>query len=200
MNNGQKTLNDLFDGKKIFRIPEYQRAYAWEDKQLSDFIDDFKNQKIDKDYFFGTILFQEVGKKGAYDLIEIVDGQQRITTLIIFLNSLLSKYTDCDAETKELYVETYIKYKAAFKLEVLFDDNDFFVSYILENSDIPSEIISTPSFAEKVALCQTVFRQEVEPRVHSITTQGAFAESRPDKGSYILCSGQIRSNANFRNH
>lgn len=145
MNNGQKTLNDLFDGKKIFRIPEYQRAYAWEAKQLSDFIDDFKNQKVDKDYFFGTILFQEVGKKGAYDIIEIVDGQQRITTLIIFLNSLLSKYTACDAETKELYVETYIKYKAAFKLEVLFDDNDFFVSYILENSDIPSEIISTPS-------------------------------------------------------
>ncbi len=83
MNNGQKTLNDLFDGKKIFRIPEYQRAYAWENKQLSDFIDDFKNQKVDKDYFFGTILFQEVGKKGAYDIIEIVDGQQRITTLII---------------------------------------------------------------------------------------------------------------------
>lgn len=94
MNNGQKTLNDLFDGKKIFRIPEYQRAYAWENKQLSDFIDDFKNQKVDKDYFFGTILFQEVGKKGAYDIIEIVDGQQRITTLIIFLNSLLSQYTE----------------------------------------------------------------------------------------------------------
>ena len=145
MENGQKTLNDLFDGKKIFKIPEYQRAYAWGDKQLTDFIDDFKNQKLNKDYFFGTILFQDTGKRGAYDIIEIVDGQQRITTLIIFLNSLLSKYTDCDTDTKELYVETYIKYKSAFKLEVLFDDNDFFVSYILENNDIPTDIISTPS-------------------------------------------------------
>lgn len=145
MENGQKTLNDLFDGKKIFKIPEYQRAYAWGEKQLSDFIDDFKNQKLNKDYFFGTILFQETGKRGAYDIIEIVDGQQRITTLIIFLNSLLAKYTECDADTKELYIETYIKYKSAYKLEVLFDDNDFFVTYILENNDIPADIISTPS-------------------------------------------------------
>ena len=29
MENGQKTLNDLFDGKKIFKGPEYQRDYAW---------------------------------------------------------------------------------------------------------------------------------------------------------------------------
>lgn len=145
MENGQKTLNDLFDGKKIFKVPEYQRAYAWGEKQLSDFIDDFKNQKLNKDYFFGTILFQETGKRGAYDIIEIVDGQQRITTLIIFLNSLLSKYTDCDADTKELYLETYIKYKSAYKLEVLSEDNEFFTTYILEGNDMPADIISTPS-------------------------------------------------------
>lgn len=145
MENGQKTINELFDGRKIFKIPEYQRAYAWGDKQLSDFIDDFKNQKLNKDYFFGTILFQETGKRGAYDIIEIVDGQQRITTLIIFLNSLLAKYTECDVDTKELYIETYIKYRSAYKLEVLFDDNDFFVTYILENNDLPADVISTPS-------------------------------------------------------
>lgn len=145
MENGQKTLNDLFDGKKIFKVPEYQRAYAWEEKQLSDFIDDFKNQKLNKNYFFGTILFQEIGKRGAYDIIEIVDGQQRITTLIIFLNSLLSIYTECDEDTKELYLETFVKYKSAYKLEVLSDDNEFFTTYILENNNIPDEIISTPS-------------------------------------------------------
>jgi uncharacterized protein with ParB-like and HNH nuclease domain len=145
MENGQKTLNDLFDGKKIFKVPEYQRAYAWGEKQLSDFIDDFKNQKLNKDYFFGTILFQETGKRGAYDIIEIVDGQQRITTLVIFLKSLLSVYTKCDEDTKELYIETYIKYKSAYKLEVLSEDNEFFSTYILENNDLPSGIISTPS-------------------------------------------------------
>ncbi|MGG7060128.1 DUF262 domain-containing protein [Clostridium nigeriense] len=145
MENGQKTLNDLFDGKKIFRIPEYQRAYAWGEKQLSDFLDDFKNQKLNKDYFFGTILFQEIGKRGPYDIIEIVDGQQRITTLIIFINVLLSLYNECENETKEIYLETYIKYKQAYKLEVLLDDNEFFTTYILENNSVPANIISTPA-------------------------------------------------------
>lgn len=145
MENGQKTLNDLFDGKKIFKVPEYQRAYAWGEKQLSDFLDDFKNQKLNKDYFFGTILFQETGKKGAYDIIEIVDGQQRITTLIIFLNSLLARFTECDKDTKELYIETYIKYKSAYKLEVLSEDNEFFTTYVLESNNISADIISTPA-------------------------------------------------------
>ena len=145
MENGQKTLNDLFDGKKIFKVPEYQRAYAWGEKQLSDFLDDFKNQNLNKDYFFGTILFQETGKKGAYDIIEIVDGQQRITTLIIFLNSLLARFTECDKDTKELYIETYIKYKSAYKLEVLSEDNEFFTTYVLESNNISADIISTPA-------------------------------------------------------
>jgi uncharacterized protein with ParB-like and HNH nuclease domain len=146
MDNGQKTLNSLFDGKKIFKIPEYQRAYAWDiEKQLPDFLDDFKNQKLDKDYFFGTILFQEMGKHGVYDIIEIVDGQQRITTLIIFMNILLSLVSGIDENDLELYKETYIKYRAAYKLQVLSDDNEFFQTYIIERNPMPKGIISTPS-------------------------------------------------------
>jgi uncharacterized protein with ParB-like and HNH nuclease domain len=192
--NGQKSLNDLFDGKKIFKIPEYQRAYAWGEKQLSDFLDDFENQKLNKDYFFGTILFQEVGKRGAYDIIEIVDGQQRITTLIIFLSSLLSKYTGCDADTKELYVETYIKYKSAYKLEVLFDDNDFFVSYILENNDIPADIISTPSqkkllyakefFDEKLSLGYS--QAQFKEMLHKVESTKVLTYSVQDKSEATL--------------
>lgn len=194
MENGQKTLNDLFDGKKIFKIPEYQRAYAWEEKQLSDFNDDFKNQKLNKDYFFGTILFQESGKRGAYDIIEIVDGQQRITTLIIFLNSLLSKYTECDDDTKELYIETYIKYKSAYKLEVLFDDNDFFVTYILENNDIPIDIISTPSqkkllyakqfFDEK--LSREYNQQQLKEMLQKVESTKVLTYSVQDKSEATL--------------
>ena len=59
MENGQKTIRALFDGSKIFNIPQYQRAYAWEEKQLDDFVDDIENQQPGKNYFFGTILFQE---------------------------------------------------------------------------------------------------------------------------------------------
>ena len=42
---------------------------------LKDFLDEIKNQDPPKDYVFGTILFQEKGKDGAFDIIDIVNGQ-----------------------------------------------------------------------------------------------------------------------------
>ncbi|NVK25925.1 MAG: DUF262 domain-containing protein [Gammaproteobacteria bacterium] len=63
MENGQKKLKELFDGRKIFNIPDYQRAYAWDQsRQLPDFIEDIENQSVGRDYFLGTILFQEKGE------------------------------------------------------------------------------------------------------------------------------------------
>ncbi|CBH22645.1 protein of unknown function [Acetoanaerobium sticklandii] len=160
MENGQKTLNDLFDGKKIFKIPEYQRAYAWGEKQLFDFMDDFRNQKLGKDYFFGTILFQENGKQGPYEIIEVVDGQQRITTLVIFLNTLFDLYTDVDDETKEMYYETFIKYKSEYKLKVLQDDNDFFETYVLGDHEVHTGLITTPS-QKKLLYSKEFFYEEL---------------------------------------
>ena len=81
MENGQKRISELFGGRKIFHIPKYQRAYAWEEKQLKDFVEDIENQKLGRSYFFGTILFQEQQRHEGFEMIDIVDGQQRITTL-----------------------------------------------------------------------------------------------------------------------
>lgn len=75
--------------------------------------------------------------------------------MIIFLNSLLSIYTECDEDTKKPYLETFVKYKSTYKLEVLSDDNEFFTTYILENNNIPDEIISTPS--QKKLLNKAIF-------------------------------------------
>lgn len=82
LENGQKRISELFDGRKIFNIPKYQRAYAWEKQQLKDFVEDIENQKLDRSYFFGTILFQAQPRHEGFEVIDIVDGQQRITTLI----------------------------------------------------------------------------------------------------------------------
>ena len=81
LENGQKRISELFDGRKIFNIPKYQRAYAWEEQQLKDFVEDIENQKPDRSYFFGTILFQAQPRREGFEIIDIVDGQQRITTL-----------------------------------------------------------------------------------------------------------------------
>ena len=143
MENGQKTISDLFDGRTIFHIPQYQRAYAWEKPQLGDFVDDIENQKLDKDYFFGTILFQNKGRSGNFENIDIVDGQQRITTLIIFMKLLLDRLRK--HENVDILTETYIRYHGEYKLRVLQDDNDFFKSYILQDNAISAGNVRTPS-------------------------------------------------------
>lgn len=144
MQNGQVTIYDLFDGTKIFIIPKYQRAYAWDTQQLRDFVDDLENQKADKAYFFGTILFQSQPDDGYFKMIDIVDGQQRLTTVIIFMK-LLVEQLKAHGEDTTLLEETYLQRYGAFKLRVLEQDNGFFQSYILQGHPVVEGVITTPS-------------------------------------------------------
>ncbi|RKU35690.1 hypothetical protein C6496_15410 [Candidatus Poribacteria bacterium] len=66
MQDGEKTIRNLFDSSTIFNIPKYQRAYAWEREQLDAFVEDLENQDThkDKDHFFGTILLQKQESEG----------------------------------------------------------------------------------------------------------------------------------------
>lgn len=94
-------IRDFFVNKK-YEIPRYQREYSWTSTQLNDFYSDIvSNIKLDTDgnyktseYFFGTVIL--VGDMSKYDKsIEIIDGQQRITTITIFLSvlsNILYKY------------------------------------------------------------------------------------------------------------
>ena len=89
-------LDELFDnGKRTFFIPDYQRGYSWEERQCRELIEDLerilKRKKEDQDYdeythFMGTIVaFPSENFNGNY---EVVDGQQRLTTLSILLACL----------------------------------------------------------------------------------------------------------------
>ncbi len=77
-------LKDLFDDKEIQKItvPPYQRAYSWEEKQLDQFIGDLieMTSKDKKGYYFGHFIFEK-----SNDSFQVIDGQQRITTFILFL-------------------------------------------------------------------------------------------------------------------
>lgn len=61
MDNGRKSINEIFNGCKFFSIPYYQRGYAWGDKQLLDFFEDFNTQYNLNNYYYGTILHKYSG-------------------------------------------------------------------------------------------------------------------------------------------
>lgn len=97
-------LEALFNNS-VFHIPQYQRAYAWEkDPHLAAFLDDLRQQvsALDtgsmKSYFLGTLLLHRKQRKGSdgFDNFDIVDGQQRLTTSVVFVATAL------DLASKEL--------------------------------------------------------------------------------------------------
>ncbi len=99
LNVDQKTIMLLFSDKKSdFLIPDYQRPYAWEETQCQTLWDDifsfaFPDNNCDKfnrdeEYFLGTIVtFENDNSKK-----EVIDGQQRLTTLMLLLRAFYAKF------------------------------------------------------------------------------------------------------------
>ena len=143
MKREPKTIKELFSGTKVFKVPEYQRPYAWEKEHLNAFVEDI-SEKTERNHFFGTILYQEK-RSGNFTQIDIVDGQQRITTLIIFIKLLLEKLEKSDNNLHKSLEETYIQNDGKYKLNVLPIDDDYFKSSILKNDLSAADHAETPS-------------------------------------------------------
>ncbi len=105
-----KSLNDIFKNS-IFRIPNYQRGYAWEKQQLEDFWDDIVNLPDNKEHYTGVVSLKELTLSENeeelkswndskwlinkdYHCYHIVDGQQRLTTIIILLQAIIEIYRE----------------------------------------------------------------------------------------------------------
>lgn len=101
------TLRSFFTDKKYI-IPRYQREYSWGKEQLEDFYSDIisnikvENEKYEThEYFFGTVIL--VGNMEKHDNpIEVIDGQQRITTITIFLSALSNMFFEYNKDWSEM--------------------------------------------------------------------------------------------------
>lgn len=99
LNVDQKTIKDLFQDKKAdFLIPDYQRPYAWGEAECQTLWDDIFSFAIPDDgrtefdsnseYFLGPIVtFKNDDAK-----MEVIDGQQRLTTLMLLLRAFYAKF------------------------------------------------------------------------------------------------------------
>ena len=115
------TLPSLF-ANKCFRVPNYQRGYAWGEPQLNDLWDDImdiqKNGTTYRPHYTGAITLQQIDlsdltpaerklSASGMEYYNVVDGQQRLTTLVILLNTLVKRIT----KGKKQLIENYIKTK-----------------------------------------------------------------------------------------
>lgn len=100
--NELESLSQIFQDK-IFRIPDYQRGYAWQGQQLRDFWEDIVNLQSDRYHYTGLLSLKEMNDEEKSKLSDndswllgigfkayhIVDGQQRLTTFVIMLNEII---------------------------------------------------------------------------------------------------------------
>ena len=86
------SVGNLLSQEFFFRVPNYQRPFSWGTDQFDDLIDDIVAANKDQEYFLGTIVLH-MTKKGEYD---VVDGQQRLTSLMILFACLRDLVEDKD--------------------------------------------------------------------------------------------------------
>lgn len=77
------SIKELFDGQDKYIIPIYQRNYAWDIEEVNQLLDDIKKHDGDN-YYLGALTV----KKRADNVFEVIDGQQRLTTLFLILSVL----------------------------------------------------------------------------------------------------------------
>ena len=98
-------FDEIFKNK-IFRVPDYQRGYAWEIPQLKDFWEDLINLSKNRSHYSGVITITRADDvkddrnqywlTKFYDVYEVVDGQQRLTTFVIFIQAFIELYRNIE--------------------------------------------------------------------------------------------------------
>lgn len=110
-----KTIKELLLSGRQFIIPRFQREYSWDRKNYKEFLDDMLNcliiseGKVNYDqYFLGTMLFVGDCFEGDKNEIDVVDGQQRLTTITILFSALSDRFIQINQNTLSEQIFKYI--------------------------------------------------------------------------------------------
>lgn len=95
-------IADLLDGQHHFVIPSFQRGYRWEETQVLDLLEDIKqfanDDNIKSDSYFLQPIVVKPCKYNDKDAYEVLDGQQRLTTMLLLLKRLIRRLGEDERE------------------------------------------------------------------------------------------------------
>lgn len=96
MKAGEILISGIFNGSRLLEVPFYQRAYVWKEEQWERLLEDMKYVTDSrKQYFMGSIILKNGRILNTWEKYSeckvIIDGQQRLTTLLIFMKVLCLK-------------------------------------------------------------------------------------------------------------
>ena len=166
-----QSLSDIFVNDVQFIIPDYQRGYSWGQEQLDDLWEDIENISGNRSHYTGMFTFckSEFGDR-CYN---IVDGQQRMTTLIILINELLHRIEGGipNGDSVEIYKERYlyrqrygsIKIDYKFQYSADEDSNAYFKTEILGQIDSSSPLRHRDTlYTKKLYFAKQYFAEKIK--------------------------------------
>ncbi len=213
--NDTLTLAEVFRGK-ILQVPDYQRGYAWGEKQWSELIEDLEYLAPTKEHFTGTVILHpqpgesQMDSEGTeHHVFHVVDGQQRLTTLILLLDAVSKAIKGHDETLAEGIRKNYIASldrmrQPLFKLRLNKDCHDFFAIGVLGES--PSLSGETMRSHKQLAGARDFFDAYVAResrsgfRIRRVVGRPASKDHPKASIPPIQRQGSVRGRGDFRGH
>jgi uncharacterized protein with ParB-like and HNH nuclease domain len=188
------SIKKMLAGNIIF-VPTYQRAYSWDTvidsdkapKQTNTFLtdlEDYNKISTNSKYYFGHFLFEEKDN----DMFGVIDGQQRLTTIVIFLSALFSRLKTI-RPLKENEIEAFgniIRRNSTCRFETVDYDKQLFKDYVILQIKKDRNGLETQS-AKRIVSAFDFFTQQLEDKEESYllkmldTVQNASCTTNPVK-------------------
>ncbi|MFH1022871.1 MAG: DUF262 domain-containing HNH endonuclease family protein [Planctomycetota bacterium] len=165
----KKTLTSLFV-ETIYRIPNYQRGYAWEEKQWKDFIQDI-DALVDenlKSHYTGTVVvYAGLGAKEDYgtkrlDVVDVVDGQQRLTTSCLYLSVIIRALRGKGNKDYEQEIPGFLYWGTVCKLALNNDTADVYYD-LLKTGRVNTSAQST--HAKRLVAACNHFQEHIDQQM-----------------------------------
>lgn len=134
------TIREMVNNKCII-VPDYQRAYSWDTSskdaptknQVNTFLadlEDYLKSNVQTPYYYGHFLYEKIGNSE----FAIIDGQQRLTTITIFVCALIEriKLARILTDDEEMLYEDMIKRKKIYHFSTVHYDNQLFRDYVID--------------------------------------------------------------------
>jgi uncharacterized protein with ParB-like and HNH nuclease domain len=185
------SINDIFK-ERLFKIPDYQRGYSWEQEQLMDLIKDIDHiATIEHRHYTGTVVISYNSTIGRF---EVVDGQQRMTTLIILLKLIF----ECDPVKYASIKETFLTRDGEYVFETNEETSKYFREVILgTNKAIPDEIKSMANLKNAKQLLGDWLRENrtrIDQIHHTVIEKLGFICFAPEKTAEIGIMFEVINN------
>lgn len=149
--HGRK-IREILERKLCYEIPDYQRPYSWTTDEIDDlFIDlDSTVDLVNQNHFFGAVVFNSE-RKEKDKIVEVIDGQQRLTTLMLVFYVIRKIYNEDrfneekGIKTRRNNVENLLEFLdddgevIGVKLKLGEANREFFKNYIVEAWDKTDE-------------------------------------------------------------